>query len=748
MLRVKSLKYSLTLVTVTLLLSSMSWFSMSWLPAPKEPTTALNNFSAARAIQIVKVLSESPRQLGSSAHERSRNFIMEQLSLLGCEVSLQKSYSSAFLRSGIFGAPIENILCLIKGKKTDSVLLMSHYDSVHLSPGAGDAASGVANILETARALNSETHENSLLLLFTDGEENSLLGATAFVKSKLHEKYHVRALLNFEARGNSGPFALFETKDFNDVTSKATRNVPHPIGNSFLDFLYQFLPNETDLSAFKDVAIPSLNFAFAKGLEHYHHSSDTVENLSLKSLQHAGNTALATTRYLLSADLSSSPTRQTLLYQDILGLKHISYPVLLIHILAGLSLLVLVLQIIKSWSKPFKVFLGFLISFVFFAGTLPFSVFAHSMMLRIWGRMPLILDFYLFFIAFALIFLCPLHFVFIKIKDKVPELQRGLIVLLSILLFLSLQYPELGILFVWSSLGLILFYLYPHKLTQIIAVSLMAIFLPQFLHSALIADSGTQFVLPAFVLSFSMLLLHLVLPTLPKTLCCRRTLITQLFLGILLLSLLSYKYLFRLQEPQRAEYFEILSEEHLFAGISKSLKIDTLFPQKLDDLKKKYLLAPLRRWHIHPSEIDVFQTGIAQNLATTDILSDFEINEKANAPTEYRLNIPIQDYECAHILLDPEEAIFDIRLNSQIPVSINPKKFKGEHIPHFIESCGLRLAPLVLEFKSPAEKPPIRELLAIFTQNIAAPEALKISPVSTIMSDFSNTLYVLKKIAL
>ena len=90
-----------------------------------------------------------------------------------------------------------------------------HYDSVANSPGAGDDASGVAVVLETLRALKTGSPlERDIIVLFADGEENGLDGSRLFVDEHPWAK-EVGVVLNFDARGNSGPSIMFETSDGN-----------------------------------------------------------------------------------------------------------------------------------------------------------------------------------------------------------------------------------------------------------------------------------------------------------------------------------------------------------------------------------------------------------------------------------------------------------------------------------------------------------------------------------------------------
>lgn len=758
MLNSRAKKLSVSFGIILVVIAIFSWLSLAPSPSVTREDAPNKEFSAQRAFRYVKRMTQNPRRLGSSAHENSKIFLMNELSTLGCELVIQKTYSATSFRYGVFAGPVENILCFFRGEKEESVLLMSHYDSVHMSPGAGDAASGVAIALETARALKEDKHRNSLLLLFTDGEESGLLGAAAFVKSELHKKYKVKTLLNFEARGNSGPFALFETHHFTALNSKATQAIPQPIGNSFMDFLYQFLPNETDMSVFKSLDISAMNFAFARGLEHYHKSSDTPENLSLQSLQHAGDSALHAVNFLLNTSLEEISSQPRVLYQDLFGKFHLSYPPLLIKIVSALLVILLLAYLFVAKPNILKLSLALLFSLSFIAFALLITSQVHKILFQVWTSSSVIIDFYFFFLAFSLTILIPLHYLFLKMKLKYPIIHYSLSLCLIALLVLSFFSVELGSLIVWSSIGVCLYCVRGSIVTRMLALVPMAIFLPEFLHSALIADSGTQFVLPAFVLIFIALLLNILFGNpyrkeshpaqeidagIFRAVFHGGTFIT----GIILFAFLGIKYGFDNRQIKRAEFFEILSEDKLYVGLSKSLKIETLFKQELDPLKKEFLLSQLQRWRIYPPAFNVFETDATLVRSPTTLFTQFGNGVE---PYNYILDIPAQDYECVHILLDPETPITELKINGQSPYYVTRKKFasKDPAGPDFIESCSLKNVPLRLEFKSSPDKAPIRELLGIFTQNSSAPKELGLDPQSTIMSFFSNTLYVLKKIAL
>ena len=184
-------------------------------------------------------------------------------------------------------------------------MLMAHYDSVPSGPGAADDAAGVAAILETVRALKTGAPlKNDLIVLVTDGEEAGLLGAEAFVASHRWLK-DIGLVMNFEARGNSGPSLLFETSANNAFLINAVANAaPSPIGSSLFYAFYKLLPNDTDFTVFRPVGTPGLNFAFGGHLEAYHSLLDTADNLDTRSLQHHGSYALALARQFGQMDLS------------------------------------------------------------------------------------------------------------------------------------------------------------------------------------------------------------------------------------------------------------------------------------------------------------------------------------------------------------------------------------------------------------------------------------------------------------
>ena len=166
--------------------------------------------------------------------------------------------------------------------------------------------------------------ERDLIAIFTDGEEDGLLGARLFVEEHPWAS-EVGLVLNFDARGNSGPSIMFETSDGNGwLIDQYAQAALQPLATSVSMDVYKIMPNNSDMTAFKRGGMGGLNFAFGSGLAYYHTPEDTPENLDQRTLQHQGDNALATARHFGRLDLDK--TRQDdVVYASIFNWIVLSY---------------------------------------------------------------------------------------------------------------------------------------------------------------------------------------------------------------------------------------------------------------------------------------------------------------------------------------------------------------------------------------------------------------------------------------
>lgn len=267
-----------------------------------------DRFSAGRAMNHIEAMCRQPHPMGSPQHAAAAEYLISQIQAQGLEPEVQYGSFSGSYYSGFRVFHVRNIMTRIPGKRpgTGAVALVAHYDTRENTPGAGDDGIGTAVLLECMRALAAEgPFENDLILLWTDAEEYGLAGAGAFIAD--HPWFEeIDYLLNFEARGHKGPAFMFETAgDSLLPVSLLAEHAPQPAATSFAYEVYKLMPNATDFSRFKEKpGLVGMNFAVLGGLHAYHTANDTVEDLSLSSLQQMGDQALVAGRALLNRPLS------------------------------------------------------------------------------------------------------------------------------------------------------------------------------------------------------------------------------------------------------------------------------------------------------------------------------------------------------------------------------------------------------------------------------------------------------------
>ena len=347
-------RFALGIAAIVLmaLLAAFAVYRLRPTPAAPADAPALE-FSSGRALAHIEAIARRPRPMGTAAHSAARDYIINELTKAGLTPEVQRTTATYPLANGVVRAgTVENIIARMKGtSNTRATLLLSHYDSVPASFGASDDAAGVAVLLETLRALKAgPVLKNDVIFLFTDGEEIALLGARAFVTEHPWAR-EVGLVLNFEARGISGPSILFETSDQNGaLIREVAKAAPHPVANSLAYEVYRLLPNDTDLTIFKSAGLPGLNFAYIAGSTHYHTQLDSVDAIDHGSVQHHGTYALALARHFGNVDLQNVSARNAV-YFDVLGLFLVHYSGALVPIITVLITVLFLGLLVLGWRN-------------------------------------------------------------------------------------------------------------------------------------------------------------------------------------------------------------------------------------------------------------------------------------------------------------------------------------------------------------------------------------------------------------
>jgi hypothetical protein len=314
-------------------------------------------FSTDRALLHLKKISEKPHYVGTSEHTHVRNYLVGELSKMGLKVEIQEQ--EVLNPKWNAACKTFNVLTRIEGSNSEgkALLLLTHYDSAPHSKslGASDAGSGVVTILESVRAYlaSGVKPKNDILIVFSDAEEIGLLGAKAFVDHHPWAK-EVGLVLNLEARGSGGPsYMLLETNSGNAqlIQSYNKAKLSYTVGNSLMYSIYKMLPNDTDLTIFRENAhIDGFNFAFIDDHFDYHSEQDSYERLDRNTLLHQGLYMSTLLNYFADVDLNKLKSQQDLVFFNFPFLGDISYPfswVLPIVLLAGILFFVFFLMGIK-----------------------------------------------------------------------------------------------------------------------------------------------------------------------------------------------------------------------------------------------------------------------------------------------------------------------------------------------------------------------------------------------------------------
>ncbi len=148
----------------------------------------------AHAKMLSATIGQRPRDSEPSAQAAA--YIVAQLEALGLEVQtldvgkqvvpaidLEPFFSRA---EASYEVSDKNLVVRFAPKsyaKDSPLLLMAHYDSVPMSPGAVDNAASVGLLLELARVLHMDAPSRRVVIAFTAAEEIGLVGATALAES-------------------------------------------------------------------------------------------------------------------------------------------------------------------------------------------------------------------------------------------------------------------------------------------------------------------------------------------------------------------------------------------------------------------------------------------------------------------------------------------------------------------------------------------------------------------------------------
>lgn len=259
-------------------------------------------FDSARAWEhLRRQVALGPRPAGSPALAEARRYIVEQLKASGLEARPQ-----AFVASTPAGpVSMVNLIATIPGRRTERLVLASHYDTKRAPGfrfvGANDGASSTAALLELGRALKAMPREFTIELLFLDGEE-AVNWDWQGVDNTYGSRHYVQAAQQAGTLGSLKALVLLDMIGDRDLTIRRDANSTPWLVDLVWDAAGRLghrrtFPNE--LTTIEDDHVPFLRAGVPAvdiiDLDNptWHTAQDDLEHVSARSLQTVGDVVLA-----------------------------------------------------------------------------------------------------------------------------------------------------------------------------------------------------------------------------------------------------------------------------------------------------------------------------------------------------------------------------------------------------------------------------------------------------------------------
>ena len=522
--------------------------------ATREETPADTTFRVSNALTSLKQIAREPHSLGTPANDRVRNYIESACKALGLDVREIPFTVTLPESSGIVVAHGINIAATLHSSSTNNkkkLLVMSHYDSEPNALGAGDDGSACAAMLESARALRASAPlPCDVLFLFTNGEEDGLLGAEAFARDST-ELHDIGFVLNFDGRGNEGKCLMFRTSPDNGwVVGEYARSPIHHGTGSLYSELFKLLPNNTDFSPLQNTGIPGLDFAFAEGFVHYHNLTDNVDNIDTRMMQEQGDNMLGSIRHFAGLDhqtrpVNSLPSNTT--YFDLLGNILIHYPLSTNFILVLLANALVLFAVVRGFYKKTIIATHAVLGLILFPIVLVALYFlagwTYDAVRRAWppylGYYPNAYNAYYFYLAlgaeallvFSLLYQWPLR------KWSMPSLFIAILVWQTVLLDIFYRFIPAGVYFLYFPLigsAILAAFLSQRTLPRLLGALPAILWLAPLIYSlAEVFDTQPE---AAMVAPIAGLLLGLLLPVLAPSLRQNRWFIPATAVSVIVLA--------------------------------------------------------------------------------------------------------------------------------------------------------------------------------------------------------------------
>jgi glutaminyl-peptide cyclotransferase len=269
-----------------------------------DPTPSVDRFDAGRAFEDVEAqVAFGPRPSGSPANRRQAKFLAESL-------------RDAGVRGVRVQTPYANVVGTIPGSEPDALLIAAHHDTKDIPGfvGANDGGSGVAVVLELARALPDRVNGPSVHIALFDAEEargDRPFDVDGTRGSRQYVEYARESRPGDPVQGTP-PLAEIQSMILFDLVGDCDLSIPLEAGSD--GELYRYIamqagdgsPFEGETSAILDDHVPFveagvdavnlIDFTYGPGPSpgaYWHTTEDTLDKVCPESLDAVGEAVLA-----------------------------------------------------------------------------------------------------------------------------------------------------------------------------------------------------------------------------------------------------------------------------------------------------------------------------------------------------------------------------------------------------------------------------------------------------------------------
>ena len=296
------------------------------LPKPVGSDTAVDRFSADRAMRIVRRLCDEigMRPNGSPAQEQAAELLVDELRAIpGVEVEVQRVGGVQQFRRPPWPFPpfvyrTVNVVARLEGRTPEALLLDAHYDTLTDSVGAGDDAMAVGAMVETVRALAAGPKlERSIVLDLNGGEEIAMLGAAGFVQHRFAKDVRAYLYVDTGPRGRpvvigAGPGNTWLLEQYAAAARSVTMGAA---GQDLVD--HGLLPHSGDFLPLREAGMVGIDIAAIDDFRSIHTSRDRPERIDRGALQLMGDNLLAGARRLATGELPGNVDQRAGIYYDV-----------------------------------------------------------------------------------------------------------------------------------------------------------------------------------------------------------------------------------------------------------------------------------------------------------------------------------------------------------------------------------------------------------------------------------------------